>query len=248
VSVDNPSGKLLPGMTANVKLVYAEKPNVLRVPNAALRFRPPGTDAGPGGGAGAAGSGPRAGGGAPAAGGEGSAARRSDGGGGSGRLEAMRERLVSTYKLSEEQQRKLDAILQDVRAQFAESQGLPEAERQARMQKNREATRLKIREILTPEQRARYDADSGTASSGRGGGTGSGTPGRVFVQGPDGKPQAVPVVLGISDGASTEVISGELKEGQEVLVGTVGGPAGGRPGAAPAGGSGGGPGGPRLRL
>jgi HlyD family secretion protein len=32
--------KLLPGMTANVTFVYAEQPDALRVPNAALRFRP----------------------------------------------------------------------------------------------------------------------------------------------------------------------------------------------------------------
>src|SRR5437870_1670442 len=49
ISVDNPGGRLLPGMTANVKLVYAEKPSVLKVPNAALRFRPAGAAAGPGG-------------------------------------------------------------------------------------------------------------------------------------------------------------------------------------------------------
>ena len=42
VAVPNPTGKLLPGMTANVKLVVAEKPSVLKVPNAALRFRPAG--------------------------------------------------------------------------------------------------------------------------------------------------------------------------------------------------------------
>src|SRR5436309_1350651 len=36
VAVSNPEGKLLPGMTANVKLVVAEKPNVLKVPNASL--------------------------------------------------------------------------------------------------------------------------------------------------------------------------------------------------------------------
>src|SRR5256885_7222417 len=45
VAVSSPEGKLLPGMTANVKLVVAEKPNVLKVANAALRFRPPGESA-----------------------------------------------------------------------------------------------------------------------------------------------------------------------------------------------------------
>src|SRR5213079_2689725 len=46
VAADHPSGKLLPGMTANVKLIIAEKPSVLKVPNAALRFRPAGAEAG----------------------------------------------------------------------------------------------------------------------------------------------------------------------------------------------------------
>src|SRR4051794_38623455 len=41
IDVDNPELKLKPGMTANVTFIYAEKPDVLRVPNSALRFRPP---------------------------------------------------------------------------------------------------------------------------------------------------------------------------------------------------------------
>ncbi len=41
IDVDNTDLKLRPGMTANVTVVYAEKPKVLAVSNAALRFRPP---------------------------------------------------------------------------------------------------------------------------------------------------------------------------------------------------------------
>lgn len=40
IDVDNPELKLRPGMTANVTFVYAERPDALRIPNAALRFRP----------------------------------------------------------------------------------------------------------------------------------------------------------------------------------------------------------------
>jgi HlyD family secretion protein len=40
VLVDNPDGKLLPGMTATVSFETAKAASVLRVPNAALRFRP----------------------------------------------------------------------------------------------------------------------------------------------------------------------------------------------------------------
>ena len=41
IDVRNDDLKLRPGMTANVSIVTAEKDGVLRVPNAALRFRPP---------------------------------------------------------------------------------------------------------------------------------------------------------------------------------------------------------------
>ena len=40
LQVRNPEGKLLPGMTANVEIVTGGKKNVMRVPSAALRFRP----------------------------------------------------------------------------------------------------------------------------------------------------------------------------------------------------------------
>lgn len=41
VSVENKDGKLLPGMTATVEFLTGAASNVLIVPNAALRFRPP---------------------------------------------------------------------------------------------------------------------------------------------------------------------------------------------------------------
>jgi HlyD family secretion protein len=41
IDVDNADLRLKPGMTANVTFVYAERKDVLRIPTAALRFRPP---------------------------------------------------------------------------------------------------------------------------------------------------------------------------------------------------------------
>ena len=216
VAVANPMGKLVPGMTANVKLVTAEKPSVLKVPNAALRFRPAGVEA-------AAPSAPASGGAA---------------GGGQPSLEQMRDRLVKELKLAEDQQKKLEPILQDSREQFRALQGLPEADRRARAQKIREATRVKIREILTDAQRARYDEMAGAA-----GGEGrTGIQGRVWVVGPDGKPASVALTLGLSDGTSTEVLRGEINENQDVIVGLVGGGRSGGGPQAPQQGT------PRLRL
>ena len=40
INVPNPQLKLKPGMTANLKVEIAKRSDVLRVPNAALRFRP----------------------------------------------------------------------------------------------------------------------------------------------------------------------------------------------------------------
>jgi HlyD family secretion protein len=124
VSARNPEQRLLPGMTANVRIVIDQKESVLQVPNAALRFRPPGMEA-------------------------------------------------------------------------------PERERPAR------------------------PAPGGL----RGGGAPGG---RVWVVGPDGKPAAIPLQLGIGDGTYTEVVKGEIKEGQQVIVGVaVPGDRSQQPGAAP---------------
>ncbi len=41
IKVENPDLKLRPGMTANVDVTFEEKKDVIAIPNAALRFRPP---------------------------------------------------------------------------------------------------------------------------------------------------------------------------------------------------------------
>jgi len=219
VGVENPSGKLMPGMTANVKLVVAQKANALKIPNAALRFRPAGVDA-------PTPAGPLAG-GAPGAGG-------GPAGGAPPSVEQIRERLVKGLGLTEDQQKKLEPILNDGREQLRSLQGLPDAERRPKAQKIREAQRARIREFLTDDQKVRYDEMTATAGEVR-----SGTAGRVWIVGPDGKPAPITLTLGLSDGASTEVLRGDVREGQEVIVGSAGGT--GR-GAQPQQGA------PRLRL
>ena len=90
ISVPNPDLKLKPGMTANVAIEIARKNNVLRIPNAATRFRPttemfqvlnqavpPELERGRGGRG--RGDGQRAGAGGPGGGGEGAAPHRTAG-------------------------------------------------------------------------------------------------------------------------------------------------------------------------
>jgi HlyD family secretion protein len=218
VAVDNPRGHLLPGMTANAKMIVAEKPDVLKIPNAALRFRPAGTDApaaGASGGAAARQGGP------DSSGGERGGGERGSGGGGRPSIEQIRERLVKSLNLTKEQQQKLDPILQDSRQQMQALREAPEAERQQRGQRIREATRQRIREILTPKQQALYDETSG---GGGGGGRDpqSGSPGRVYIVEGD-KLKPVQLTLGISDGSATEILRGDLAEGQDIVIGAAGG-------------------------
>jgi HlyD family secretion protein len=228
VAVSNPDGRLLPGMTANVKTVVAERPSVLKVSNAALRFRPAGAEGA---------SPPGAASGRQSVGSEGRGSSASEPGGRpSG--EDFREELVRALKLTPAQQEKLDKILDEVREQVQgiRSSGLsPDAERY-RTQRLRQTQRAKIREILTPEQQARFDERAPRGGHG-------GVAGRVWVLGPDGKPKPVSVALGISDGTSTEVVRGDVKEGQEVIIGLAG--AASQPGREPTAGS---SRTPRLRL
>jgi HlyD family secretion protein len=117
IGVENTDLKLLPGMTANVSIIVAERDNALKIPNAALRFRPPDSGGGssrtntsfsatnPGprqmadaGGPGGPGGGPRqgGGGGGPGGGGGRNFDRGAGGPGGSGRQPRPERQLART--------------------------------------------------------------------------------------------------------------------------------------------------------
>ncbi|MGO9831444.1 MAG: efflux RND transporter periplasmic adaptor subunit [Myxococcaceae bacterium] len=82
IDVANPDLKLKPGMTANSTVVYAERQDALRVPNAALRFRPPPEMLALLGGAHPHGGPGRGAGSSPAGGSPAAAGSRGEGGGG----------------------------------------------------------------------------------------------------------------------------------------------------------------------
>ena len=115
VAVDNRDLRLKPGMTANVSIVVAQRDDVLKVPNAALRFMPPRTE-------------------------------------------------------------QIGQDANPVRA--SSSQRIPSPGRS-----------------LVSANRS------------------------VWKQGPDGEPESVRVQTGISDGTATELVSGSLSEGDEVIIG-----------------------------
>ena len=217
ISAANPDLSLLPGMTANVRIVTAQKDKVLKIPNAALRFRP--TNGGEEKKAAAAVS-P-----APTS----SHAAASSGGAGVGGLARQRERLVTELKLDAAQQAKVDAIFDAMREKFQAARDLPEAEKGKAQERNRAEIRERVSALLTLEQKKQYDAMAGEAQAARAGGGGGS--GRIWIIGEDGKAKAIEVRLGLTDGSMTELISGDIKDGQEVIVGQQAAPkASGMPG------------------
>lgn len=135
IEVNNADLKLLPGMTANVSIVTAERENILKIPNAALRFRPPEAAAesptngasprqgsaalagaptsgrgGPGSGVGGAGArgGPGRGGG-PGGGAPGAGGRGP--GAGSGRASPERQTVRTVYLLPKPAEGAADAVV-----------------------------------------------------------------------------------------------------------------------------------------
>lgn len=125
IGVPNPDFKLLPGMTANVKILVDRRENVLKIPNASLRFRPPDFKEQPG--------------------------RKGEG--------AVR----------------------------ASAPGSP----------------------------------AGEGAPGVRGGSQGGGGQIIWALGDDRTPRPVPVKLGITDGSFSELAEGELKEGEEVIIGVV---------------------------
>ena len=165
IGFSNNGGRLLPGMTANVRVVTEARENVLKVANAALRMKIAGVE--PAAAAVPAGAGP-AGAVKPAAGSTGDAkswtwlseavAQQGQGGSGGpgGGQAAQRERLVTELQLSTEQQSKLDAISLEMRPKFMAMRDLSEDERPAARDKVTSEMRQKISAMLTPEQKVKY--------------------------------------------------------------------------------------------
>ena len=206
VSASNDRGELLPGMTANVRIVTDTRESVLKAPNGALRFRPAT--------AGAAGAEPAK----PTDDGNKGSAGKSSGGGSP--LAQFRDRLVTELKLDAEQQQRLEPIFAEMRGKFMALREMPEEARAKAGNAIRAELRAKIEDVLKPEQKMRY-AEVAAEFGGRAGG-GQTTRGRLWMLA-DGKPRAIDVRVGLSDGSMTEVSGDGVNEGMEVIVGQQGG-------------------------
>lgn len=144
LDVDNPEQMLKPGMTANLTITIDERNNVLKVPNAALRFRPQ------------------------------------------------------------------SATRQNRTGDSNSGQDNGGGQRQGRGQRNADGNNGQEDNRLTPSTAPVVVGQNRL----------------VWVMGQGGKPQARRITVGLSDGSATEVVSGNLQEGDVVIIGeTVSGEA-----------------------
>lgn len=221
VSVDNSDGTLLPGLTVNAEIEVSKRPNVLKLGNAALRFKP-------GEGSALAALQP-----------EGPGQQQGQGGAGgrsAGMVDDLRS-LAATMNLDARQQAALDTALEQMQqrqaARSAAPQngqssgssmfggrgpgmprmgGAPDANMQAQM-------RARMRErfsqqfagfiaTLDEDQRKTWNAAMEAQLSAK----------RVTLYKlVDGKPQAVMARLGASDGSTTEVSGRNIAEGDQII-------------------------------
>jgi HlyD family secretion protein len=163
VGFTNTAGRLLPGMTANVRVVTDSRENVLKIPNSALRVRIAGVEPAAQGA-----SAPASGASAPKTGrssfGFFSEAVAQPAGGGGGGFAAQRERLISELQLTEDQKAKLEAIQAEMRPKFMAMRDMDETERGAAREKITAEMRSKISAMLTADQRKKYQEMIAAAS------------------------------------------------------------------------------------
>lgn len=222
VAVDNSDGTLLPGLTVNAEIEVSKRSGVLKVANAALRYKPAESNADP------------------------QAAMRNAmqrGAGGNGGNEELRK-AAAELKLQPQQQAAFDAALEEMRQRQEErrkqmEQAMAQAQQggnrviggggggmrimmgggggdgamQAQMrQRARERMQQQFaafRATLDEAQRAQWDGVVESQLSARR------APLYKLV---GGKPEMTMIRVGASDGTSTEV-SGNIAEGDEVVTG-----------------------------
>ncbi len=194
ITAQNPNRDLYPGMTANVDIITGARSDVLRIDNAAARFRAP--DDWPSleqGGGGQRGGGQRGGPGAA--------------------MIAQLEEIGVSESVRNEIQTEMRAVFQQMRGAFSS----PNADRQALAAQMRSRTDDIVRAKLTPEQFTQFQAATAAASDTRSA--------VIYVVGEDGDPLPRRVRLGVSDDRFTEVVAGELTEGDAVVTRIVRGGA-----------------------
>jgi HlyD family secretion protein len=154
VNVDNPQLKLRPGMTATVSIIVGDAKNIIRVPNAALRFTPTLTQA---------------------------------------EMEKMMKEMGERMQAQRQAQGGQPGAAAPEAARMGEGQG-PQGQ----------------------------GLQMGARTGGGQTGTRRQQPSRIWLQDKNGKLSMVFIRAGITDNSYTEILRGDVKEGDEVIIGKVG--------------------------
>jgi HlyD family secretion protein len=149
VSASNDNQTLLPGMTANVRVITDVREGVLKVPNASLRFKPPGWTEPPKTSALEAG---------PLRAALESLLPAAQAQGQGGGLQAYRERLERDLALTDAQKASVDGVFSSMRERFMGLRDLEPSERAAASEKLRNEMRSKVAAVLDPGQKKTFAA------------------------------------------------------------------------------------------
>jgi HlyD family secretion protein len=188
IQVDNKDLRLKPGMTANVTIMVAHRERVLKIPNAALRYQPQTARNE------AVVKGKK----------EEAPAAQTKGG------ERSSGRFTEGLNLTPEQQSKVDSI---IKASEQEIQEIREKSKPGESRsKIQNLIQQKIMGILTDEQKKKLSELTPSPQ------TDQRKLARVWVLSEEKKPVPVSVFLGITNGSFSELVSGDLKEGAELIV------------------------------
>ena len=191
IAAENPLGRLLPGMTANVEIVTGEHPGVVVVPNGALRFQPRGRAEALARDAAGTGSGPSA-------------------SGSNDRTGRLLDRLKTGLDLTAAE---IEKVRAGIEAEFAALRSAGPSRGGATQEDVREQARRRVakvlRAVLTPEQNKKYKELQRARPSGP-------KSGMVWTY-EGGRLVPHQVRLGLSDANVTEVTDG-LNEGALVVL------------------------------
>ena len=193
--VENDALLLRPGMTANVSIVVAKVDDVLKVPNGALRFKPPGE----------------------------AEERKPE------EKPAIRERplyknAVSKVGLDTVQSEALIKIIEQAGLKLKAVYALPEADRDVKLAWQTFYTQVftNLYKILREDQYQKYrDYVSELREARKKRKLYNGRPAKLYIPGKDGRPNLLKITVGITDDDETQVIQGDLKEGDKVIVGLL---------------------------
>ncbi len=193
IEAANEGRKLFPGMTANVMIVSATRDGALRISNDALRFKPK-TDV---------------------------AASRQErggnGGGQGGRGGQMVERLKTEVALSDEQVAAVRQVMEQLRKEMSAGNeqtsfigGGPGRDRGEFRQRMMTRIEQALAPTLSDSQRMAFQRWKDGREAVR--------PATVWVLGKTGVPEQRTVRIGLADDQFTEIVGGELEEGEPVIT------------------------------